>query len=226
MEKKIIEINQGKGNEVMNKIAEEKEAKIQNLKKQLKPPAESVVQRVELKIVLQEKEALQTELQNTKAIVGTIRDEMVGLEDQIKALKDKVDNMTIVDPSLSLASELGSLSVRELESKNAQEDLAEVKKTLIDKIKLLTETSTENDNLRRQVEAGKQYLKDTKFLLWDHMLKEIKNLNNHLIMLQDEKTLIATCFSNVAMVQENMGDKPIQAQKAINFLNSLSRMQL
>ena len=109
LEKKIIEINQGKGNEAMNKIVEEKEAKIHNLKKQLKLHVESVVQTLDLKTVLQEKEVLQTELQNTKAIVGTIRDEKVSLEDQIKALKEKFDNMTTFHPSLSLAFELGSL---------------------------------------------------------------------------------------------------------------------
>ena len=74
LEKKIIEINQGKGAEAMNKIVEEKEAEIQNLKKQLKLLAESVVQIVELKTILQEKEVLQTKLQNTKAIVGSITD--------------------------------------------------------------------------------------------------------------------------------------------------------
>lgn len=149
LEKNIIEINLGKGNEAMNKIVEEKEEAIPNLKKQLKLPAKSVVQIIELKTFLQEKEVLQTELQNTKAIVGTIRDEKAALEDQIKVLKEKVDNMTIVDPSLSLASELGSLSVKELELKNAQEELVVVKRILVDKIKLLTETSTENENLRR-----------------------------------------------------------------------------
>lgn len=35
-----------------------------------------------------------------------------------------------------------------------------------------------------------------------------------------------TCLSDVALVQENMGDKPVQAQKAINFLNSQSKTQL
>ena len=186
----------------------------------MKLPTERVVQTIELKTILQEKEILQTELQNTKAIVGNIRDEKVALEDQIKSLKEKVDNMTIVDPSLSLASELGRLSIKELELKNAQEEVVEVKKTLADKVKLLTKTSTENENLRRKVEAGNKYLKNTKFLLWDHMLKEIKKLKDHLIMLQDENTLVAPCLSNVAVVKENMGDKPIRAQKTINFLNS------
>lgn len=193
LEKKIVEINQGKESEAMNKIIEEKEVEIQNLKKQLKLPAESDVQTIELRIVLQEKEVVQTKLQNTKAIVGTIRDEKVALEDQIKALKEKFDNMTTIDPSLSLASEVGSLSVKELKLKNAKEELLEVKKTLADKIKILTETSTENENLRSQVEAGKQALNDTKFILWDHMLKEAKKLKDHLIMLKDEKTLVAKC---------------------------------
>ena len=45
-------------------------------------------------------------------------------------------------------------------------------------------------------------------------------------MLQDEKALVDTCLTNVNLVQEMMGDKPIQAQRAINFLNSQSKMQL
>lgn len=155
---------------------------------------------MELKTVLQEKEFSQTELQNTKAVVGTIRDEKATLEDQIKSLKEKVDNMTIVDPSLSLASELGSLSVKDPELKNAQEELAKVKTTLLGKTKLLAETSTENENLRRQVEASRQSLKDTKFLLRDHMLKDVKKLKDHLIMLQDEKSLVTTYLSNVDVV--------------------------
>ena len=59
----------------MNKIIEGKEGEIQNLKKQLKLPTESAMQIVELKTVLQDKDVLQNKLQNTKAIVGTIRDE-------------------------------------------------------------------------------------------------------------------------------------------------------
>ena len=136
-----------------------------------------------------------------------------------------VDNMTVVDPSLSLASELGSLSVKEMELKNSQEELEEAKKSLLDKTKLLTKSSTENENLRIQIEASRHALKDTMFLLWDYMLKEVNKLKDHLIMLEDERSLVTTCLSNVAIVQESMGDKPIQAQKAINFLNSQSKTQ-
>ena len=54
---------------------------IQNLKKQLKLPSEGPIQIVELKIVLQENKVLQTKMQNTKAIVGTIKDDKTALED-------------------------------------------------------------------------------------------------------------------------------------------------
>ena len=58
------------------------------------------------------------------------------------------------------------------------------------------------------------------------MLKEIKKLKDYFLMLQDEKYLVDTCLTDVNLVQEMMGDKPIQAQRAINFLNSQSKMQL
>ena len=57
-------------------------------------------------------------------------------------------------------------------------------------------------------------------------MKEVNKLKDHLIMLQDEISLVITCLSNVVLVQESMGDKPIQSQKAINFLNSQSKTQL
>ena len=178
-----MEINKGAGNEAMNKIIQEKDVEIQNLKKRLKLPSEGAVYTMELKNILQEKEVLQTELQNTKAIVGTIRHEKASLEDQIKSLKEKVDKMTIVDPILSLASELGIFYVKELELKNAQEELEEAKQNLLNKDKLLVESSKENENLHRQVEARRKALKDTKFLLWDYILKEVKKLKDHLIIL-------------------------------------------
>ena len=77
--------------------------------------------------------------------------------------------MSIVDPSITLASKLGNLSVKELELKKVQEELEEVKQDLLDKYKLLAESSTEKENLQRQVEVGRQALKDTIFLLWDNI---------------------------------------------------------
>ena len=123
-------------------------------------------------------------------------------------MNEKFDNMTTVDSSINLGSELGYLSVKEPELKSTQDELAEIKKILVDKVKIVTETVAENENPRKQVESGKQALRDTKSLLWDHMLKEVKNLKDYLLMLQDEKDLVDTCLTNVNLVQEMMGDKP------------------
>lgn len=97
---------------------------------------------------------------------------------------------------------------------------------MLDKDKLLAESSTDNENLKRQVDVVRKVLIDAKCLLWDHITKEIKKIKDYLVMLQDEKTLVTTCLSNVALVQESMDDKPVQAQRAINFLNSQSKTQL
>ena len=77
--------------------------------------------------------------------------------------------------------------------------------------------------MKRQVDSVKQDLIDAKCLLWDHITKEIKKLKHHFVMLQDEKTFVTTCLSNLALVQEGMGDNPTQAQRAIYFLNSQSK---
>ena len=226
LEKKILEIKKGAGNDAFNNLIQEKDIEIQNLKKQLKLRHEEHIQTVELKTILQEKEVLQTELQNTKAIVGTIKNQKNTLEDQVELLKEKVDHLSVTDPSLTLETILGNLSVKELELRKVQEELQKEKQDILDKDKLLAESSGNKENLKRQVDAIRQALMDAKCLLWDHITKEIKKLKDHFIMPQDEKTLVTTCLSNVALVQESMGDKPVQAQRAINFLNSQSKTQL
>jgi len=76
------------------------------------------------------------------------------------------------------------------------------------------------------VKIVRQALKDVKYLLWDNITKEVKKFKGYLIMLQDERTLVIKCLLNVSLDQESMGDKPIQAQKAIDSLNSQSKTQL
>ena len=125
-----------------------------------------------------------------------------------------------------MAIELGNLSVKELELSKIQEELQKEKQDVLDKYKLLTECSTDKENLKRQVDSIKQALIDAKCLAWNHITKEIKKMKDYLIMLQDEKTLVDTCLINVALVQEGMGVNHVQAQRAINFLNSQSKTQL
>ena len=71
-----------------------------------------------------------------------------------------------------------------------QEEIQNAKQDILDKDKLLPESSADKENLKRQVDDVKQALMDAKSLLWDNITKEIKKLKDHLVMLQDEKTLI------------------------------------
>ena len=48
--------------------------------------------------------------------------------------------MSIIDPSLTLASELGNFSVKETELKKVQEEQEEAKQAITDKDKLLAES--------------------------------------------------------------------------------------
>ena len=58
------------------------------------------------------------------------------------------------------------------------------------------------------------------------MLKEVKKLKDYFIQVEDEKQLATSFLANLLTLQENMGDKPLQAQNAINFLNSRTKTQL
>jgi len=51
-----------------------------------------------------------------------------------------MDQMSIIDPSLTLASELGNFSVKETELKKVQEEQEEAKQAITDKDKLLAES--------------------------------------------------------------------------------------
>ena len=45
-------------------------------------------------------------------------------------------------------------------------------------------------------------------------------------MIEDEKSLEVYCLAHVATVQEGIGDRPLEAQNAINNLNSKSKTYL
>ena len=152
MEKKIVEISKGKGNETLNSLISlnslilEEDAKIQSLKKKLKLPHDAHVETVELKVVLQEKQDLESELQNTKAMVGTVQNQKEELENQIQILKNKVEQMSLADRNFSIAYELGKLSVKDMELKTLQEYLVKTKHDIFEIDKLLKE-SLDNQEL-------------------------------------------------------------------------------
>ena len=45
-------------------------------------------------------------------------------------------------------------------------------------------------------------------------------------MIEYERELAFSFLANVVTIQEGLGDKPLQAQNAINYLNSKSKTQL
>ena len=110
------------------------------MKKKLKIPHDAHVEIVELKVVLQEKQALESELQDTKAIVGTFPNQKEELESQIQILIDKIEQLSLTNPNFSIANELGKLSVKDMKVKILQEDLAKAKQDTIEKDKLLQES--------------------------------------------------------------------------------------
>ena len=82
--------------------------------------------------------------------------------------------MSIVDPGITLAFELGNLSVKELELKKLQDEIEEAKQDILEKEKLLADSSVEKENIQRQVEASRQALKDAKSLIGTISPKRLK----------------------------------------------------
>ena len=67
---------------------------------------------------------------------------------------------------------------------------------------------------------------NAKQIIWDHLAKEIKKVKDYLVELEDERELATTCLANVSIIQESLGDKPLQALNAINYLNTRTKAQL
>ena len=65
------------------------------------------------------------------------------LENQVKILKDRLDQLSLYDPKFSLVTKIGELSVKDLEVKKLQEELEKTKQDVIDKNKLLSDSLDE-----------------------------------------------------------------------------------
>ena len=89
----------------------------------MKLPHDSSMETAELKVVLEEKQNLENELQNAKAMVGTMQSQKEELEHEIYILKGQVEKLSLADPTFSIASELGELTITNLELSKLQEEL-------------------------------------------------------------------------------------------------------
>ena len=110
-------------------------------------PHDSHVESAELKVVLQEKQALETELLDTKAIVGTFQNHKEVLESQIQIPKNEIEQLSLRDPNFSIANELGKLSVKDMEVNTLQEDLEKYKHEALEKEKLLQGSLANQESL-------------------------------------------------------------------------------
>ena len=100
-------------------LIQENDAEISSLKKKMKIPQDSYVQTSKLKIVMEEKDSLQKQLIDSQANFSSCNNQKLLLEEQVKLLKEKIDQGSSADPSFSLATELGNLSVKDIELKKA-----------------------------------------------------------------------------------------------------------
>lgn len=125
-------------------------------------PHDAHVESAEMKVVLQEKQALETELQDTKAIIGTFQNQKEVLESHIQTLKNEIEQLLLIDPNFSISNELGKLSIKDMEVKTLQEDLDKVKQDTLDKDRLLQEILANKGSLTQQLRSTNKSLIDAK----------------------------------------------------------------
>lgn len=226
LEKKVLQISKGNADDALNKIISEKEVEIWHLKKKLKLPHDPHVDTAKLKIVLEEKKNLETELQNTKAMVGTIQSQKEELEQEIHLLKGQVEKLSLVDPTFSIVSELGKLTITNLELRNLLEELDQIKQNHVEKVNQLKESLETREMLTQQVRLAKDVLAEAKQIIWDSLFREFKKLKEHFVQVEDERQLATSCLANLQVIYDTLGYKPLQAQNIINYLNSKTKTQL
>ena len=135
-------------------------------------------------------------------------------------LKGQVEKLSLADPTFSIAFELGELIVTNLELNNLHEELDQIKKNLVEKDNQLKESLETQEMLTQQVRLAKDVLVEAKQVIWDSMFREIKKLKEHFVQVEDERQLETSCLANLQVLHDNLGDRPFQAQNAINYLNS------
>ena len=73
------------------------------------------------------------------------------MEQEIQLLKGQVEKLSLADPTFSIAYELGELTVTNLELRNLQEELDQIKQNLVEKDNQLNESLETQEMLRQWV---------------------------------------------------------------------------
>ena len=101
--------------------------------------------------------------------------------------------------------------------------MVKAKQDILEKDKLLKESFANQELLTQQLILAKDSLINVKYIIWNHLLKEVKKLKDYFIQVEYERQLASSCLDSLLTLQENMGDRSFQAQNAIKFLNSRTK---
>ena len=175
---------------------------------------------------MEEKDSLQKQLIDKQANFASCNNQRLLLEEHVKILKEKIDKGSSIDNSFSLASELGNLSVKDVELKKAQYELHSVKKQVQENEALLKDAIVEKTRLQDIISSFRQALIKLKTTLWDNINREIKKVKEYLILLDEEKKLANLSLTNAKTMLESLGGKLTIVEAVINLLISQTNAQL
>lgn len=187
LENQVLELVNDGANDTIPSLIQEKETKIQTLNKNVKIPHDSRVQTTEWEKVIQEQETLESKLQNTKSVVGTLKAHNEEMEKKIQTLKEMVEQLSLSDPNFSLVTELGKLTFQDLDMKKLQESLDKAKQELKEKDKALEQIQDEKEYLKHQLKLVEDSWMEEKHFIWDQLISELKKLKDYLEDVEDER---------------------------------------
>ena len=104
------------------------------------------------------------------------------------------------DPNFSISNELGKLVVKDMEVKTLQDDFSKAKHYTLNKDKLLHESLANQESLTQQLRSTNNNLIDTRHIIWDHLLKEVKWLKYYFVQVEDERKLEISCLDNMQTI--------------------------
>lgn len=84
-----------------------------------------------------------------------------------------------------------------MEMKTLQEDLDKAKQDILAKDKLLKEILVNQELMTQQLRSTKDIFIDAKYIIWDHLLKEVKKPEDYFIQVEDERQLASSCLANI-----------------------------
>ena len=87
------------------------------------------------------------------------------MEKQIQTLKEQVKHLSLFEPNFYLVTELGKLTVQDLEMKKLQESLDKAKQEMQEKYKALEQSLAKNESLKQQLKLAKDSLIEAKHFI-------------------------------------------------------------